>query len=268
MNATTSPSRGRLPFFLYGAACYGLFLCTFLYSIGFVGNLVVPKSVDTGPTGPAGVAILVNVLLLTVFALQHSIMARPWFKEGWTKLVPEPIERSTYVLASCIAFVLLFWQWRPLPQVVWNVGLPAVRSILYVLFAFGWVLVLYATFCIDHFHLFGLRQVVLHLRGRPHIDPGFATPLPYRFIRNPLMLGFIIAYWSGPVMTQGRLLFCIVTTAYILVAIQFEEQDLLRALGEDYRRYRERTPMLIPFARRHARGSHAAASEERSAPRP
>lgn len=267
MNATVSSSLGRLPFFLYGAASYGLFLCTFVYSIGFVGNLVVPKSVDTGAAGPAGVAILVNLLLLTVFALQHSIMARPGFKERWTKFVPEPIERSTYVLATCIVFGLLFWQWRPLPQVVWHVGLPAVRSILYGLFAFGWVLVLYSTFCIDHFHLFGLRQVVLHLRGKPYIDPGLATPLPYRLVRNPLMLGFIIAFWSAPVMTQGRLLFCIVTTAYILVAIQLEERDLLRALGEQYRRYRERTPMLLPIPRRHAPGSHAVESEDRSASR-
>jgi protein-S-isoprenylcysteine O-methyltransferase Ste14 len=231
---------------------YVLFLVTFCYMIGFVGNLVVPQSIDTvGANGPApmAVAIVVNALLLSLFAIQHTIMARPGFKVWWTTIVPRPVERSTFVLATCIVLVLTVWQWRAMPEIVWSVENAAGRAVLYALFTAGWVLVLYATFCIDHFDLFGLRQVVLHLQGKEYTHPGFAMPWIYKLIRNPLMAGFLLAFWATPVMTQGHLLFAILTTGYILVGIQFEERDLIQALGEDYRKYRAMTPMLLPFPR-------------------
>lgn len=239
----------RVGCFIYGAIAYVFFLGTFCYAIGFVGNLVVPKSVDDGEPGPVGASILVNVLFLGLFAVQHAVMARPGFKERWTRIVPQPIERSTFVVATCIALSLVFWQWRPLPQTVWSVEIPAVRMFLHVLFGAGWVTVLYASFCIDHFDLFGLRQVTLHLRAVEYTDPGFASPWLYKLVRNPLMLGFLIAFWSTPDMTQGHLLFSLVTTGYIFFGIFLEERDLVRALGDDYSNYRARTPMVFPFPR-------------------
>jgi len=247
--------------FLYGAFIYVLFLWTFTYAVGFVGNIVVPKSVDRGEPGPLGPPIVINALLLGLFAIQHAVMARPWFKRRWTKIVPQPIERATFVLATCVVLNLMYWQWQPMPGIIWSVEHAAGRLLLHGLSALGWVTVLYASFCIDHFDLFGLRQVVLHLRGKAYTHPGFATPWIYRLVRNPLMLGFLLAFWSTPVMTQGHLLFALLTTGYILVGIRMEERNLQAHLGDDYRRYRAATPMLLPFARRRS-VAHAAATTE------
>jgi len=237
----------RLAMFVYGLVCYILFLLTFLYAIGFIGNIIVPKKIDEGTVGPLVESIIVNVLLLSLFAIQHSIMARPWFKDKWTRVVPKPIERSTYVLLTNVVLTLLYWQWRPMPTIVWEVENEIGRSILAGVFFGGWAIVLYSTFLIDHFDLFGLRQVFLHLRGQEHVHKTFRTPSLYRFVRHPLMLGFIIAFWATPVMSQGHLLFAVVTTAYILIAIQLEERDLVELLGDDYRQYQKQVPMILPF---------------------
>lgn len=237
-------------FFLYGVVCYLIFFVTFLYAIGFVTNLVVPKNIDSGEEGPLAMSILINVLILGLFALQHEIMARPAFKEVWTKIVPKPIERSTFVLLASLILDLLFWQWRPLTSVVWEVEQSGLRMALTGLSFAGYGLVLYASVLINHFDLFGLRQVYLYLQGKEYTDVEFADPPLYRLVRNPLMLGFIIAFWATPSMTVGHLLFAAVTTAYIFIGIQLEERDLLNALGEDYRIYRENTSMLLPIPKR------------------
>jgi len=240
----------RVAFFVYGAACYLIFLATFLYAIGFVGNLVVPKGLDSPPAQPFGPALAIDALLLGVFAVQHSVMARPWFKKSWTRVVPSTLERSTYVLFASAALALLMWQWRPLGGQVWEVGPGPARAFLYALFAFGWLLVLLATFLINHFDLFGMRQVWLSLVGRPYSRLSFGTPGPYRLVRHPLYLGFVCAFWATPHMTVTHLVFAVVTTAYILVAIQLEERDLVREHGESYLAYRRSVPMLLPLGRR------------------
>jgi protein-S-isoprenylcysteine O-methyltransferase Ste14 len=232
----------------YGGVSYAFFFLTFLYAIGFIGNVIVPKSLDSGPAGPWQTALAIDLGLLALFAVQHSVMARPGFKTLLTRVIPASVERSTYVLASSAALILLFWQWRPLGGTVWHVEHPVARALLLAGFAFGWTLVLVATFAINHFDLFGLRQVWLHLRGRPYKPLGFVTPGPYRYVRHPLYVGWLLAFWATPTMTAAHLLFAVMTTAYILLAIQLEERDLVDALPA-YEEYRRQTPMLVPGTR-------------------
>jgi protein-S-isoprenylcysteine O-methyltransferase Ste14 len=229
----------------YGVACYAVFFASFLYLVGFVGNLVVPKSIDSGTAGPLGRALFVDTLLLLLFGIQHSVMARPGFKARLTRFVPKPIERSTYVLASSLALIALCVFWQPIPQPVWATEGVAATLLTAGLLA-GVALVLVSTFLIDHFDLFGVRQVVLYFRGRSYEEKRFTTPLLYKWIRHPLYVGWLMTFWITPVMTGGHFLFALVMTAYILIAIPLEERDLLRALGEPYRRWRERTPMFVP----------------------
>jgi len=253
----------RLCVLSFGVVSYVAFLGALLYAIGFVGNFGVPRSIDSAPSGSIGVALLVNTALLTVFALQHSVMARPAFKRWWTRFVPEPIERSTYVLLASLALSLMYWQWQPMGGIVWNVESTLGRVVLYSLFAVGWLTVLAATFLINHFDLFGLRQVWLHWRGKHYTNLPFRTPGLYRFVRHPLYVGFLMGFWATPTMTAAHLLFALVTTAYILVAIQFEERDLVTILGEDYAEYRRRVPMLIPaLLRRKTVQEQAAATSQ------
>ena len=233
--------------FLYGVVAYAFFFVTVLYAIAFVGGFAVPKTIDSGAAATAAEAIVVNLLLMSLFAVQHSVMARKGFKQWWTRFVPKPVERSTYVLFSSLVLLLLFWQWRPLPAVVWQIEDRPLAMIMTGLSHFGWVLVFASTFLINHFELFGLHQVANNLAGRPMPAPRFRVPLLYRFVRHPLYLGFIIAFWAAPVMTVGHLMFAAVTTAYILVAIQLEERDLIGLFGDEYRRYRERVAMLVPW---------------------
>lgn len=229
----------------FGVVSYAIFFATFLYLVGFLGNLVVPKSIDSGAAGPVGVAVVVNTLLLLAFGLQHSVMARPAFKAWWTRFVPPPIERSVYTLASSVALIALIVLWQPIPQTVW-----ATEGVVATMLAIGMLsgvgLVLLSTFLIDHFDLFGLRQTWIHFRGRGYEEKHFATPFLYKHIRHPLYVGWLMTFWIAPVMSVGHLLFALVMTAYILVAIPMEERDLLRALGEPYRRWRERTPLFVP----------------------
>lgn len=237
----------RIGTFFYGLVCYLIFFVTFLYAIGFVGNLVVPKSIDSGPAVPLTEALLIDTLLLSLFAIQHSVMARQWFKRAWTKIIPQPIERSTYVLLASLVLSLLFWQWRPMRAVIWDVQNPTGRIVLQGLFWMGWGGVLFSTYLVDHFSLFGLKQVYSYLKGLPDEQTPFKTPALYKVVRHPLYLGFIIAFWSAPRMTLGHLFFAAVCTAYIVLAIQFEERDLMEFYGDSYRKYRTQVSMLLPL---------------------
>lgn len=240
----------RILTFLYGIIAYAVFFVTFLYAIGFVGNIIVPKSIDSGVQGVFTKSILINVILLGLFAVQHSVMARPAFKRWWTKIIPETIERSTYVLLSSLLLALLFWLWQPMTGLIWDINNVFGSSILTGLFWLGWIIVLLSTFMINHFDLFGLRQVFLYLQKKEYTSVEFKSPALYRYMRHPIMTGFIIAFWATPQMTTGHLLFAIATTAYILIGIQLEERDLLKFYGESYNQYRRQVSMLIPILRK------------------
>lgn len=236
----------------YGALAYALFLVTFLYAIGFVAGVFVPKHIDSGATGATATALAINLALLGLFALQHSGMARPGFKRWWTRLVPAPIERSTYVLVSSLVLLLLFWLWQPLPQAVWHIASEPARLAVYGLSALGWLLVLTGSFLINHFELFGLQQVwQVGRQAPPSGEHGFVVRAAYRIVRHPLMLGFLVAFWAAPTMSVGHLLFALATTGYIVVAVKFlEERDLVAAFGDSYRDYQRRVPMLLPLPKR------------------
>jgi methanethiol S-methyltransferase len=238
---------GRLLGFLYGIVAYLVFFATILYAIGFLEGLLVPKTIDTGTVAPLAEAFIVNILLMSLFAVQHSVMARRQFKQWWTQFVPKSVERSTYVMLASLALVLLFWQWRPMPALVWQIADSQIAMALVGLSFVGWVMVFTSTFLINHFELFGLHQVANNLTGRPMPAPRFRTPLYYQFVRHPIYLGFIIAFWAAPTMTVGHLLFAAVTTAYIFVGILLEEHDLVALFGDDYRRYKSRVSMLVPW---------------------
>jgi len=238
---------GRAIAFLYGVVCYAMFLGILLYTVGFLANVWVPKSIDSGIPGPLGEAILINLVLLSLFAVQHSVMARPTFKRRWCQLVPRHVERATYVLFTNLVLILLFWQWRPMPEIVWEAE-GMLRNLIWGIYVFGIVLAVYVTFLIDHFDLFGLKQVWLHLKEREYIYPGFVTPTLYKIVRHPLYIGWFLIFWATPTMTQGHLLFAAVATAYTLVAVRFEEKDLVD-FHPEYRQYQEEVPMVVPFAR-------------------
>jgi protein-S-isoprenylcysteine O-methyltransferase Ste14 len=248
---------GALLGIFYAVAAYVFFLATFAYAVLFIGDLVVPKTIDTGALAPAGVAVATNVALLGLFAVQHSVMARRGFKRWWTTIVPAPLERSTFVLCATAVLALVCWQWRPMPGVVWTVDEPVARVALWAVFWAGWGVLLASTFLIDHFELFGLKQAWRALRHRPPPVPDFRTPLFYRYVRHPLYVGFVLAFWAAPTMSVGRLLFAIGATGYILVGIAFEERDLIAQFGDRYRAYRDDVGMLVPRLRRRFRSGDA-----------
>jgi protein-S-isoprenylcysteine O-methyltransferase Ste14 len=240
----------KILFLLYGVIAYFAFFGTILFAIGFVGNLLVPKTIDGRPGLLFSQALLINASLLLLFALQHSIMARPAFKSWWTKFVPEPIERSTFVLLASLCLILMMWKWQPIGGVVWSIENEVVKTILLVTYLLGWSIVFISTFLINHFDLFGLRQTWLYFRGKSYTPLPFRVPLFYRFVRHPLYLGFLVAFWSTPVMTAAHLLFALLTTGYILTAIKFEEKDLVMHFGEKYLNYKRWVPRIIPFTKK------------------
>jgi protein-S-isoprenylcysteine O-methyltransferase Ste14 len=237
----------RLLTFLFGLVSYAIFFVTFLYAIGFVTGLVVPKTIDTGTVVPITEAIIIDLLLMSVFAIQHSVMARKQFKQWWTQVVPKSLERSTYVLFSSLALILLFWQWRPIPAIIWRIENPQIALAMTGLSLTGWLIVLTSTFLINHFELFGVHQVSANLTGHQMPPPRFRTPLFYKLVRHPIYLGFIIAFWAAAAMSAGHLLFAAVTTAYIFIGVLLEERDLVDLFGDEYRRYKTRVPMLVPW---------------------
>jgi protein-S-isoprenylcysteine O-methyltransferase Ste14 len=251
---------------LYGIGSYTVGLASLVYAIGFVGNLVVPKSIDSGTPGPLLESLIVNALLLGLFAVQHSVMARPGFKRWWTRLVPRSVERSTYVLFAGLVLVVLYWQWRPIPEPIWTVQAPIGVAVLTAIFWLGWVLLVFSTFLISHFELFGLSQVFARMMGRELPASGFRTPLLYRHVRHPIYLGLLLAFWATPSMTVGHLFFAVATTGYILIGIQLEERDLIAMFGDQYRRYRRQVAMIIPLPGRKPVGGTDAqpSSPERS----
>jgi len=238
---------GRVTAFLYGVGCYLVFFATFLYAVAFLGDFGVVKSIDSGREAPLGDALAINLALLGLFAAQHSIMARQWFKRAWTRVVPPTVERSTYVLFSSLAMILLFWQWRPIGGTIWEVTGSAERLLLWLVYAIGWLVLLIATFLINHFDLFGLRQVYLYLLNRPYTQLEFRTPGFYKYVRHPIYFGWLCIFWATPFMTTAHLVFALATTAYIFMAIQWEERDLIRAHGERYRLYRDQVPKVLPL---------------------
>jgi protein-S-isoprenylcysteine O-methyltransferase Ste14 len=248
----------RVAIFTFGVVSYAVFLATFLYALAFVGGFLVPTTLDGAARMPFGAALAVDLGLLTLFALQHSVMARPAFKRAWTRLVPEALERPIYVLASSLCLIAMFALWQPLGGTVWQIDSTVGKAIAYILFAFGWGLVLVTTFLINHFDLFGLRQVWLHLLGRPYRRLHFVEPGPYKLVRHPLYVGWLFAFWSTPTMTASHLVFALMTTAYILVAIQLEERDLVAEHGASYESYRRRVPMLVPRSSRRPRSEETA----------
>lgn len=239
----------RLLALLYGFACYAVFLATMLYAIGFVDGIAVPKDIDSGTFAPLAEALTINIALLLLFAVQHSVMARQSFKRWWTRFIPVPVERATYVLLASLALLLLFWQWRPITAIIWQIDNPRLAMAMTALSMFGWFIVFTSTYMISHFELFGLQQVIKSMSGAEPPAPAFRTPLYYKLVRHPIYLGFVIAFWATAVMTAGHLLFAAVTTAYIFVGIAFEERDLIALFGDDYRRYREQVSMLVPWRR-------------------
>ena len=247
---TTHNLASRVIAFGYGVLCYAIFFATFLYAIAFIGNFGLERTLDAPVTTPLGLALVINLGLLGLFAVQHSVMARPAFKRLWTRIVPSTVERSTYVLFSSLALILLFWQWRPMGGTLWSVQDPLGAGMIYGLYGLGWVLVLVSTFLINHFDLFGLRQVYLHLRNKEYEHLPFKTPALYRFVRHPLYVGWLVVMWATPIMTTAHLLFALGCTGYILIAIQFEERDLVSFHGRVYEAYKARVPMLIPALRR------------------
>jgi protein-S-isoprenylcysteine O-methyltransferase Ste14 len=232
---------------IYGVVAYGFTLFALLYLIGFVGNLIVPKSIDSGAAGPLLQSVIVDTILIGLFAIQHSVMARQGFKRWWTRIVPPSVERSTYVLSASFALLILYWQWQPIPALVWTVHNPAAAAVLEGIFWLGWVVLVASTFLLNHFELFGLRQVFARLFGKPPSDAKFRAPLLYRYVRHPIYLGVLLAVWATPAMTAGHLLFSVVITGYILIGIQLEEYDLIQQFGDQYRRYRQHAAMLVPL---------------------